>query len=243
EALREAARTDTAIHELAIDGPLPVQAVELESSGYPGSSCSARQGVEGRVGSRIYAVVLDRGACHLELQDQVPCPSRLHCRRGFRKSYSAFSVYGVILGEELAIDSHRPLTVDLVQAVLQIERLTGKLAEVNDDLHALRGTDADALHLDGMGDQVAVGATQEERIGRPRSSSSDVSRQEELVEAGWAGVQQTEPVTTGRNLEEGLDHAIDQELVAQDAIQIEQVEHQLSRVRIEDLVIEHQRDI
>src|SRR5262249_10627726 len=84
---------------------------------------------------------------------------------------------------------------------------------------------------------------QEERIGRRRSSSSDVSRQEELVEAGWAGVQQTEPVTTGRNLEEGLDHAIDQELVAQDAIQIEQVEHQLSRVRIEDLVIEHQRDI
>src|SRR5436309_11898100 len=55
-------------HELPIDGPLPIQAVELEGAGDPGGHVRARQLVEGRIACRIHAVVRDAGAGHSELQ-------------------------------------------------------------------------------------------------------------------------------------------------------------------------------
>jgi hypothetical protein len=87
------------------------------------------------------------------------------------------------LGEELTIHRHRALAIDLVQAVFQIERLAGKVGEVNDNVHALRWTNAHALDLDRRRNQVAIRANQEEWIGRWRARTANVSGQEKLVEA------------------------------------------------------------
>src|SRR4029077_787852 len=91
--------------------------------------------------------------------------------------------------------------------------------------------------------QVAVGANQEEWIGGGRTRPPDIARQEELVEARRADIEQAETITPRRDLEEGLDHAVHQELVTQYPIQVEQVEHQFARLRIEHLVVEEQRNI
>src|SRR5581483_11686467 len=85
---------------------------------------------------------------------------------------------GCILGGHLAVDRGRALAIQLVQAVLQVECLTRKLAEVDDDIHPFRGSDAYALHLDRMGDQVAVGTDQVERIDGGQAVQV---RQEEFV--------------------------------------------------------------
>src|SRR5215472_16650668 len=70
ERLGEAAGTDAAIHELAVDGPLSVEPVELECSHDPRSVGCSRQAVE-CLRPRIGATVMDRFAADLELQDQV----------------------------------------------------------------------------------------------------------------------------------------------------------------------------
>src|SRR6202035_6189937 len=62
-------------------------------------------------------------------------------------------------------------------------------------------------------------------------------------EARRAGVQQSEAIPPRLHLEEGLDLAVHQELVAQDAVQAEEVEGQLAVRRVVDLVREHQRNV
>src|SRR6185437_10643923 len=103
--------------------------------------------------------------------------------------------------------------------------------------------DAHAVHLDWRRNQIAIRADQEEWIRRRRACSSDIASEEELVEARRARIKQTEAVTTGRYLQERLDHAVHQELIAQNSIQIEQVEYQLTGLGIENLVGESQRNI
>src|SRR6185437_13208740 len=57
------------------------------------------------------------------------------------------------------------------------------------------------------------------------------------------GIQQTKTITARRDLEKRLNGAVHQKLIAEDAIQIEQVEYQVACLRIEDLVIESERNI
>ncbi len=66
--------------------------------------------------------------------------------------------------------------------------------------------------------------------------------QEELVEPGGAGVQQAEAVATTLDVHERLELAVDEELVADEAVQPERVEAELA-VRGEQLVGEDQREI
>jgi hypothetical protein len=120
--------------------------------------------------------------------------------------------------------------------------LAGEVGEVNDDVHALGRTDADAVHLDRSRNQVAVGAYQEERIGCSRTLATNVAGEEELIETRWAGIQQAEAVPPGGDVQERLDYAVYDELVAQDAIKIEQIEDQVA-AGIEYLVCESQWDI
>ena len=71
EGLGEAAGANAAVHELAVDGPLAIQAVKLECADDPGLHVGAGELVEGGIGGRIHAVVADRGSTHPELQQEM----------------------------------------------------------------------------------------------------------------------------------------------------------------------------
>src|SRR5215469_759161 len=174
-----------AVHELPVDGPLPVQAVELESPRDPGGGSRIRQVVEVRLRCRIHTVICDIRARDLELHDQVPCASRLDSSRCPGTEGEALGALSgrAVLRTKCAVDSRRSLAVDLVQPVLKIQRLAGEIREVDDDIHALGGANTDACYLDGRRDEIAVCANQEERIGRRRTTAPYVTSQEELVEA------------------------------------------------------------
>src|SRR5262249_11000259 len=88
--------------------------------------------------------------------------------------------------------------------------------------------------------QVAVIGDDPERVARTEIVQVG---QEELVEARRTGVEQAETVAARQHVEERLDLAIHQELVAEDAVQVEQVERQQAGGRIVDLVGERQRNI
>ena len=68
-------------------------------------------------------------------------------------------------------------------------------------------------------------------------------RQVDLLEPRRSAVQPAEAVAPGVDVQHGLDHAVDQELVAQDAVQVEGVEDQLSARRIETFIREHHGDV
>src|SRR5215813_8148879 len=234
-----------AIHELAVDRPLPVQAVELEGADDPGRLGSVGQGKECRVRRRVHAVVRNPGTGYPKLQDQIASAGRLNGGLvSVNRDRGATALGGgTVLGSELTIHCRRPLAVDLVQPILQVERLAGKVGEVNDHVHSLGYADPDTVHLNRVRNKIAIRPNQEEWVGRGRTRSADVTGEEEFEEAGWPGVQETEAVAARRNLEEGLDHAVHQELVAQNAIQVEQVKHQGSALGIVDFVGEGQRNI
>src|SRR6185295_17700749 len=67
--------------------------------------------------------------------------------------------------------------------------------------------------------------------------------QVELVEAGGSRIQHAEAVAPRRHGELGLDVAVDEKLVAENAVEVEQVEEDLAADRIDDLVVEQQRDV
>src|SRR5262249_5140062 len=68
-------------------------------------------------------------------------------------------------------------------------------------------------------------------------------REEELEEARGPGVEQAEAVTARLHLEERLDLAVHQELVADDAVEAEEIEGEQSAGGIVHLVGEGQRDV
>ena len=63
---------------------------------------------------------------------------------------------------------------------------------------------------------------------RRRAAGGHATREEELVETRRTDIQQTEAITPRRDFKERLDRAIHQELIAQDAIEVEQVEDQFA---------------
>src|SRR6476661_8349614 len=111
-----------AIHELAIDRPLSVQAIKLEGPDDSRRIGCSRQRVKLLPGRRE-AVVLHLWSSYLELQDQVACASWLNCGDGTGQHLGALRVHGLVLGEELAINCYRPLAVNLVQAIFKVKRL------------------------------------------------------------------------------------------------------------------------
>src|SRR5262249_46924074 len=156
--------------ELPVDGPLPVQAVELESPRDPGGGSRIRQVVEVGLCCRIHTVVGHLGAGDPELHDQVACASRLDSSRCPGTEGEALGALSgrAVLRTKWAVDSRRALAVDLVQPVLKIQRLAGEIREVDDDIHALGGANTDTGYLNGCRDEIAVCANQEVRIGGRR---------------------------------------------------------------------------
>src|SRR5207237_598863 len=65
--------------------------------------------------------------------------------------------------------------------------------------------------------------------------------QEQLIEARRSTVDPAQPITARVHLEERLDLAVHQELVAENAVEVEQVERQQSGRRVEHLVVQQHR--
>src|SRR5262249_24735683 len=107
-------------------------------------------------------------------------------------------------------------------------------------VEAFGDAERDALDLDRTWQQVAVVRDHPERDAR-----GGVARigEEELVEAGRPGVEDAETVAAFLHLEEGLDLPVDEELVAQEPVEAEQVEAHEPRGRVDQPVREEQRDV
>src|ERR1700727_2686953 len=170
-----------AVHELAVDGPMTVQSIKLEGAHDPWRGSSAWQLVEARFAGRIYTVIGNLRTGHPELQYEI-ASARCFNRRLVVVEHQAAFGGRTVLRRDLAVDCNRPLTVELVESIFQVQRLPGEFAEVDDDLDALRGTDANAGHLNRRRNEVAVSGNQVERQRR-RTSRSYASREKELIEA------------------------------------------------------------
>src|SRR5215471_2807130 len=219
-----------AVHELAIDRPLPVQPIELEGPDDARSCRGVGQRIELRLGCRVDAVVLCEVGVYVEPQQHVPLAG---CQYFWKPA--------------LLVDN-RTLSVYLVQAIFQKDRFARERSEVDDDVHTLRDADSDTGDLDGRRQEVAVIGNHKEWVGR-RACREDaarrakISRQEEFIEARRTGVEQPEAVAARLDLKERLDLAVDQELITQDAVQVEQVKGQQLRGGIVHLVGKDQRNI
>jgi hypothetical protein len=139
----------------------------------------------------------------------------------------------------------RAAAVDLLEAVLEadarrVAEALGDLGEVDDDLDAFRDREPVARHLDRARQQVAVVGDHPER-----DALAEVVRvrEEELVEARRACVEQAEAVPALGHLEERLDLAVRQERVADQAVVLEGVERDEPGRRVDQLVREDERDV
>ena len=59
---------------------------------------------------------------------------------------------------------HRTLAIDLQQPVFKVDGFAGKLAEVNDDVHAFRWADAHRSDFDRIRQQIPVIRDNPERV-------------------------------------------------------------------------------
>src|SRR5439155_14014229 len=105
--------------------------------------------------------------------------------------------------------------------------------EVDDHLHPLCRTDLEALHRDGVLQELDVGADRDEGL---------IVAQEELVEARVRAVQEPEAILPPRHPQERLDGAVQRELVAEEAVVVEGVEDE-EAVLVELLVLDDDRDV
>src|SRR6266853_6041238 len=133
-----------AIHELAVDGPLSIQPVELEGSDDRWCSRCGGQGVE-RLRGGVRAVIGHRPTAHLELHQEIASPGRQNLG-AIALSYSGTA------GRKY----DGTLPVYLVQPVLEVNGFTRERSEVDDDIHALCHADTYAGYLDRRRQQIAI---------------------------------------------------------------------------------------
>src|SRR5439155_1873648 len=149
-------------------------------------------------------------------------------------------------GQDLA---RRGPSIDLLEAILQPQspdaKVAGKLLEVDDEVDALGHTGLDAApgrrgHPDRLRQEVAVVGDDPEggRLARVVGIG-----EEQLVEARRPAVQDPEAIAALLHLEERLQDAVDQELVANQAVETEQVEADLPGPGVDQLVGQEERDI
>ena len=138
----------------------------------------------------------------------------------------------VVRSDELARGA---TAIGLLQAILEVDpapRL--RLGEVDDDVDALCHCDADTVLDERAGQQVAVGAEPVERLP---------VAQGELQKARGPADQEPEAILPALDVQIRLDLRIHRHLVAQDPVQVEQVEEELAGGRIEHLVHEEHGDV
>src|SRR5262249_9101831 len=106
-------------------------------------------------------------------------------------------------------------------------------AEIDHDLDTFRRRNTEAPRFCRAWQQVAGGADLDEVL--PRA-------QEELIEACVRAIQEPEAILAPRHLQEGLDFAVDEELVAQEAVVVEVVEDE-EALAVEEPVLHDHRDV
>jgi hypothetical protein len=133
-------------------------------------------------------------------------------------------------------DPVRLPSVGLLQAILQNHlRIRGVVSEIDDRLYSLRWSDAEALDVsDRMLEEMIVGGDD--------VIEGQTAAEEEFVQARARAVQETEAVLAPLHVEEGLDRAVHEELVAQEAVVIEVVVDK-EAVPVELSVLEDERDV
>src|SRR5207245_10540002 len=104
---------------------------------------------------------------------------------------------------------------------IYVERPAGERREVDDDVGALGHAEGDGGHLNRGGQQVSVVGDLPEHVGDGQVVQIG---QVHLHEARGPGVEPAEAVAARADVQHGLDHAVDEELVAQNAVQVEQIE-------------------
>ena len=130
----------------------------------------------------------------------------------------------------------RSTAVHLLQPVDKIQPLCAGLGEVDHDVDPFRDREAHAVDRHGLRQQVAV---RRDLIERQEIRPVE---QRELVPTRRPGIVQPQTVAAGQNAQLRLDRSIRAEGVAEDTIQIEQIEHQLE-VFIQHEVVEEDRDV
>jgi hypothetical protein len=119
------------VHEPAVDLPLAVAALKLQGAGHARRRRLVGQRVKAH-GRGIGAAIGDRHrSLHPELHDEI---ARAR-------------------GERVA---RRPSAVELLESVFEVQRFARPRAEVDDDVLALGDTHGDAVHADGLRQEIAV---------------------------------------------------------------------------------------
>ena len=202
--------------KLAVDLPLTVASLEPEGASNARRIGGIREAVE---------ISARRNSCRVDTVVR-------HCR-----TIDDDLQYLVSLTSTQNV-SCRTATVLLLQTVLDEERLSSVVGEIDDHVNSLGYREARAVYLNRPLQQIAVCRDLPERLG-----AVVWSQQEHLVEARRAGVQPAETITARAYVQHRLDLAVDKEFVAQNSVCIEQVESQQSGLVIEDFVVEHHVDI
>src|SRR5580658_3693870 len=237
--LRDREAELVAVHELAVYRPLPVQAVELERADDPRRRIGAGERVEAGVRCRIHAIVLNCLRTYLELQQQVSRSGWQDIREHGPASIAAFHLRAEMRRSE-RWRGHRTLSIDLQQPVLKVDGFAGKLAEVNNDVHAFRWADSHRTHFHRIRQEIPVIRDNPEWVDLIKI----VQLCKEVgIEARRPGIEQAEPVAARYHLEERLDLAVHQELIADNSIQSEQVKRQQGTFGVIYLIGEDQGDI
>src|ERR1041385_2984702 len=139
----------------------------------------------------------------------------------------------------------RTLAVVLHQTILQTHfgvaaDQTLDCVEVDDDVIAFGHAQPDAGHLNRRRQQVSVIGDYPERNLR---TGSERIGQEQFIEARRATVQYAETIAPLADVEERLNDAVRQLNVAEQSLEIEGVKAEQPGAGIEQLVVEHDRDV
>src|SRR5437016_3136257 len=237
------AREDAELLEMDVDRVLPVAGVVLQDPDLGRALPRRRTDLV-----HVEELAVDRPGAVLPLEP--PRPRRDHLPHVDRRQLAQPCRYAaaVRLGR-VAVDvepeelrgarlredlPRRAAAGRLLEAVLEEDAVADtQVGEVDDDVDALGDTQPEAGAWQRLWQEVSVIRDLHEWLA---------VAEEELVEARRPAVQQTEAVFPPGDLEERLDLAVHHELVAEDTVEVEGVEEDLS-VRIEDLVGEQQRDV
>src|SRR5439155_24739470 len=114
----------------------------------------------------------------------------------------------------------------------EVDRPARERLEVDDHVGALGHAEANALDLNRIRQQIAVSRDLPEQVV---SAQVIQVSEEHLVEARRPGVQPAEAIPPRAHVEHRLNLAVHGELVAEDAIQVEQVEEEETGPTIEAL--------
>src|SRR6185295_8607014 len=143
------------IHRTAVDSPVAIRAIEVESARDARRRSLVRQAVKLRNRGRVDAVVRDWRQVDDDLENRIA----LACCQHFARW---------------------PTPVLLFQTILDVERLACVLREVDDEVCALSHAESNALDFDWTLKQVAVGRDLVKLDARVQIR---LVRKEELVEA------------------------------------------------------------